>query len=54
MGGGASAAARALLATGAACSVLLLGSDNTEALTGPAAVKRAVINILHKKVTTLL
>ncbi|XP_061378898.1 tensin-1 isoform X3 [Danaus plexippus] len=47
--GGASAAARALLATGAACNVLLLGSENTEALTGPAAVKRAVQNILQKK-----
>lgn len=49
-GGSASAAARALLATGAACNVLLLGSENTEALTGPAAVKRAVQNILQKKV----
>ncbi|XP_046961886.1 tensin-1 isoform X2 [Vanessa cardui] len=48
-GGSASAAARALLATGAACNVLLLGSENTEALTGPAAVKRAVQNILQKK-----
>ncbi|KAJ8729425.1 hypothetical protein PYW08_001006 [Mythimna loreyi] len=48
-GGGANAAARALLATGAACHVLLLGSENTEALTGPAAVKRAVTNILAKK-----
>lgn len=48
-GGNASAAARALLATGAACNVLLLGSENTEALTGPAAVKRAVQNILQKK-----
>ncbi|XP_041979753.1 tensin-2-like isoform X3 [Aricia agestis] len=48
-GGGASAAARALLSTGAACNVLLLGSENTEALTGPAAVKRAVSNILQKK-----
>lgn len=49
VGGSANAAARALLATGAACHVLLLGSDNTEALTGPAAVKRAVSNILQKK-----
>ncbi|XP_039763178.1 tensin-1 isoform X2 [Pararge aegeria] len=49
IGGSASAAARALLATGAACNVLLLGSENTEALTGPAAVKRAVQNILQKK-----
>ncbi|XP_047516314.1 tensin isoform X3 [Pieris napi] len=49
-GGSANAAARALLATGAACNVLLLGSENTEALTGPAAVKRAVQNILQKKV----
>lgn len=49
-GGNASAAARALLSTGAACNVLLLGSENTEALTGPAAVKRAVQNILQKKV----
>ncbi|CAG9784410.1 unnamed protein product [Diatraea saccharalis] len=49
-GGGANAAARALLATGAACHVLLLGSENTEALTGPAAVKRAVQNLLIKKV----
>ncbi|XP_053621802.1 tensin-1 isoform X1 [Plodia interpunctella] len=48
-GGAASAAARALLATGAACQVLLLGSDNTEALTGPAAVRRAVTNLLVKK-----
>ncbi|CAH0725822.1 unnamed protein product, partial [Brenthis ino] len=48
-GGNASAAARALLSTGAACNVLLLGSENTEALTGPAAVKRAVHNILQKK-----
>lgn len=30
--------------------MLLLGSENTEALTGPAAVKRAVGNILNKKV----
>ncbi|XP_012546536.2 tensin-1 isoform X3 [Bombyx mori] len=43
------AAARALLATGAACHVLLLGSENTEALTGPAAVKRAVGNVLQRK-----
>ncbi|CAK1549913.1 unnamed protein product [Leptosia nina] len=50
-GGSANAAARALLATGAACNVLLLGSENTEALTGPAAVKRAVQNILLKKAT---
>lgn len=50
-GGSANAAARALLATGAACHVLLLGSENTEALTGPAAVKRAVSNILNKKVS---
>lgn len=50
-GGSANAAARALLATGAACHVLLLGSENTEALTGPAAVKRAVTNILTKKVS---
>ncbi|XP_063529853.1 tensin-1 isoform X2 [Cydia strobilella] len=48
-GGTANAAARALLATGAACHVLLLGSENTEALTGPAAVKRAVTNIILKK-----
>ncbi|KAI5641467.1 phosphotyrosine-binding domain-containing protein [Phthorimaea operculella] len=48
-GGSANAAARALLATGAACHVLLLGSENTEALTGPAAVKRAVSNIILKK-----
>ncbi|KAJ0181854.1 hypothetical protein K1T71_002576 [Dendrolimus kikuchii] len=48
-GGSANAAARALLATGAACHVLLLGSENTESLTGPAAVKRAVANILQKK-----
>ncbi|XP_063838727.1 tensin-1 isoform X3 [Ostrinia nubilalis] len=48
-GGSANAAARALLATGAACHVLLLGSENTEALTGPAAVKRAVQNLLVKK-----
>ncbi|CAG4944815.1 unnamed protein product [Colias eurytheme] len=48
-GGSVNAAARALLATGAACNVLLLGSENTEALTGPAAVKRAVQNILQKK-----
>ncbi|CAB3250004.1 unnamed protein product [Arctia plantaginis] len=48
-GGGAQAAARALLSSGAACHVLLLGSENTEALTGPAAVKRAVTNILNKK-----
>ncbi|KAL4708121.1 hypothetical protein ACJJTC_009900 [Scirpophaga incertulas] len=48
-GGSANAAARALLATGAACHVLLLGSENTEALTGPAAVKRAVHNLLNKK-----
>lgn len=48
-GGSANAAARALLATGAACHVLLLGSENTEALTGPAAVKRAVTHILSKK-----
>ncbi|XP_045520492.1 tensin isoform X2 [Pieris brassicae] len=50
-GGSANAAARALLSTGAACNVLLLGSENTEALTGPAAVKRAVQNILQKKVS---
>lgn len=50
-GGSANAAARALLATGAACHVLLLGSENTEALTGPAAVKRAVQNLLVKKVS---
>lgn len=49
-GGAASAAARALLASGAACHVLLLGSENTEALTGPAAVKRAVSTIIQKKV----
>lgn len=49
-GGNSSAAARALLATGAACHVLLLGSENTEALTGPAAVKRAVSSLLLKKV----
>ncbi|XP_059060648.1 tensin-1 isoform X3 [Achroia grisella] len=48
-GGTANAAARALLATGAACQVLLLGSENTEALTGPAAVTRAVQNLLQKK-----
>ncbi|XP_050669986.1 tensin isoform X3 [Leptidea sinapis] len=48
-GGSANAAARALLSTGAACSVLLLGSENTEALTGPAAVKRVVHSILQKK-----
>ncbi|XP_048483378.1 tensin-2 isoform X2 [Plutella xylostella] len=48
-GGNTNAAARALLATGAACHVLLLGSENTEALTGPAAVKRAVTNVLLKK-----
>ncbi|XP_068620803.1 tensin-2 isoform X1 [Battus philenor] len=48
-GGSVNAAARALLATGAACHVLLLGSENTEALTGPAAVKRAVQNVLQKK-----
>ncbi|CAG9098697.1 unnamed protein product [Plutella xylostella] len=48
-GGNTNAAARALLATGAACHVLLLGSENTEALTGPAAVKRAVTNVLMKK-----
>ncbi|XP_049864999.1 tensin isoform X2 [Pectinophora gossypiella] len=48
-GGTANAAARALLATGAACHVLLLGSENTEALTGPAAVKRAVHIVLQKK-----
>ncbi|XP_026329297.1 tensin-2 isoform X4 [Hyposmocoma kahamanoa] len=48
-GGSANAAARTLLATGAACHVLLLGCENTEALTGPAAVKRAVHNVLKKK-----
>ncbi|CAG5022077.1 unnamed protein product [Parnassius apollo] len=48
-GGNVNAAARALLATGAACHVLLLGSENTEALTGPAAVKRAVHHVLQKK-----
>lgn len=47
--GGALAAARALLASGAACHVLLLGSENTEALTGPAAVRRAVSRLLLKK-----
>ncbi|GBP44989.1 Tensin [Eumeta japonica] len=50
-GSEAGAAARALLASGAACHVLLLGAENTEALTGPAAVRRAVSNILQRKVS---
>lgn len=52
-GSSAGVVARALLASGAACNVLLLGSENTEALTGPAAVTRAVNNILRKKVQAL-